>query len=160
MVGADGLTTISTPLRPLSNRAKTDLPNSTNGPSPTAAAVRRNVMYCMKCGLGNSDESTFCVSCGQQLQVRMADQSSVAIFGATALAAAPALSATSDPMHASDVVPISDAEERLKGVKGWLLFFCIVMMVLGPMMTLSALQKAPNLISLLKGGILALLSIP
>jgi hypothetical protein len=66
----------------------------------------------------------------------------------------------SHPTQSADVVPVSDPELlRLKGVSGWLMFFCIAMMVLRPIMTISAMQKGTNIVFALKNCMLMLFSI-
>ena len=85
----------------------------------------------MKCGAGNSDEAEFCISCGQKLVTERSPSSS-SIPSSTAAAAAPAPAASSS-INAAQAPPISDPELRsLKGTGGWLLFFCIALLIIQP----------------------------
>jgi len=91
----------------------------------------------MKCGVGNSEDAKFCISCGEKLSTLSASPSSLSasiISNAAAAAPAPAPISTSGSLDPTSARPaISDPELRsLKGVGGWLLFFCIALLIIQP----------------------------
>jgi hypothetical protein len=87
----------------------------------------------MQCGVGNADEAKFCISCGEKLVTALSpSSSSTPWIGATAAAPAPA-PAVLAPTDSAQAMPISDSELRnFRGVGGWLLFFCIALLIVQP----------------------------
>ena len=107
-------------------------------------------MHCMKCGVGNSEGATFCISCGEKLATQPVPPSSPSapIIGnaaAAAAAPAPAPISTSGSLDPGPPKPaMSDPELRsLKGVGGWLLFFCIALLIIRPVMDFASAGGDP-----------------
>jgi hypothetical protein len=82
-------------------------------------------MFCARCGEQLPEASEICPLCGQEANVKLLSVSTQA-----PVAPAPAL----DPSSAGFVLPI---RRDLQGVGGWLLFFCIGLVILGPVWLLS-----------------------
>jgi len=80
-------------------------------------------MFCARCGHQIPDASEICPLCGREATIQLpAPMETAAASTATAPAAAPSFSAV---------------DRDLQGVRGWLLFFCISLTVLGPLFALS-----------------------
>jgi hypothetical protein len=81
-------------------------------------------MFCMRCGQDVPETAQFCASCGQPARLPVTP-SPAASYGA-----AP------PPPQQTGVSTPETAQENLKGVAGWLLFFCIGFTVLWPLWVL------------------------
>ncbi|HKF23401.1 MAG TPA: DUF2569 family protein [Candidatus Angelobacter sp.] len=85
-------------------------------------------MFCARCGEQIPDTSDICPVCGREANVKLA-------VAPASAAPAPAL----DPSSAAPIIPI---RKDLQGVGGWLLFFCIALVILGPVWLLSEVNSA------------------
>ncbi len=88
-------------------------------------------MFCARCGEQIPDASEICPLCGREATIKLEPRPAV---GQTNVAFEPSPSAI--PLEASSGI------RRSKPVGGWLLFFCIVLVILGPV---SALVEVMNL---------------
>jgi hypothetical protein len=84
-------------------------------------------MTCPTCGQAAQGAERFCTNCGSDLTATMA-----------ALAATP-LAGAAAPATYAPAPPAATAANNLRGVRGWLLFFCVYITILGPFFGLSAL---------------------
>lgn len=104
-------------------------------------------MFCGKCGVQNPDNYSFCSACGFSLQ-RLQPASSA---GGTAVSPVPAVEVAARPQ-----VPVTEREALLepekhidaevtryapgagplRGVGGWLLFFCVVTTIITPLVSM------------------------
>ncbi len=80
-------------------------------------------MFCMRCGQDVPVAAEFCPACGQSTKLPVAPAAS---YGS-----AP------PPIQQAAVPPPGAGEANLKGVAGWLLFFCICFTVFWPLWVLS-----------------------
>jgi hypothetical protein len=87
-------------------------------------------MFCARCGQEIPDSSDLCPQCGQQARVQLVPQPAV-----IAPVASASCSVQSEPA-------LVIANSKLKGVGGWLLFFCVSLTILSP---LAALASVPAL---------------
>jgi hypothetical protein len=90
-------------------------------------------MFCARCGQQIPDVSEICPLCGRDASVKLAAPSGVAPEAAAAVALAP-----------SETTPLRPIRKDLQGVGGWLLLFCIGLVVLSPLVTLALVINAPN----------------
>jgi len=88
-------------------------------------------MFCARCGEQIPDASETCPVCGREASLQLPPASAHASF-----AAAPALA----PVSAASPPIRSD----LQGVGGWLLFFCIGLVILGPLVVLREVTSATD----------------
>ncbi len=102
-------------------------------------------MYCSKCGKKSTDSATFCSTCGNRLSAQASmgqDPVSNLLHSEsqpeeTSMNETP--NATSDQAAPTRSPPATSVEPRYKGVGGWLLFFCLGLTVLSPLITLGSL---------------------
>jgi len=129
-------------------------------------------MFCGKCGVQNPDNYSFCSACGFSLQ-RLQPASSA---GGTDVSPAPAVEVAARPQ-----VPVtgreallepekhSDAEltrknyfaagyAPLRGVGGWLLFFCIMTTIIIPLVTIAEAANSNDPVVILTDVALAILA--
>lgn len=95
-------------------------------------------MFCIRCGTENPGHAKFCFKCGSSLisdsaqqmdRKTEADATPLAVPG-TVLVSEDAAH-TTEPKSAQQIV--RTAEERYKGVRGWLLLFCVILLVFIPL---------------------------
>src|SRR5262247_2648195 len=86
-------------------------------------------MFCGHCGQHNPDASRVCASCGQEIRL------SLSLTPAPAPASAPALAPLpQQPPALSNL----ESHSEPKGVGGWLLFFCVLITIISPILLLGA----------------------
>jgi Protein of unknown function (DUF2569) len=95
-------------------------------------------MFCARCGQQIPDASEICPLCGREANVKLEPTGN-----AMAAAAAPAVAA--EQPGAPSLAPI---RKDLQGVGGWLLVFCVGLVLLRPLLVLSQAINAPNIDSL------------
>ena len=126
-------------------------------------------MFCGKCGVQNPDNYSFCSACGFSPQ-RLQPAPSV---GGTAVSPAPAVEVSARPQ-----VPVTEREALLepekhidaeltryapgagplRGVGGWLLFFCIVTTIIIPLATMAEAANSNDPVVILTDVALAILA--
>jgi hypothetical protein len=82
-------------------------------------------MFCARCGQQIPESSEICPLCGRDASVKLAAPPGVVPEAAAAVALAP-----------SETAPLRPIRKDLQGVGGWLLLFCIGLVVLSPLVTL------------------------
>lgn len=98
-------------------------------------------MFCARCGQQIPDASETCPLCGRETTIKLEPQPSVAQANAgTALAQPQPVTPSISPHH-----------RGLQGVGGWLLFFCIALIILGPLVTFVQVMNLPNVDPLAMG---------
>ena len=80
-------------------------------------------MFCARCGEQIPEASQICPLCGREANVK--------------LALAPASAAPAPALEPSSTAPVLPIRKDLQGVGGWLLFFCISLVLLGPLAILA-----------------------
>ncbi|MCI0561966.1 MAG: zinc ribbon domain-containing protein [Nitrososphaera sp.] len=97
-------------------------------------------MYCSQCGTRSYEIAKFCHVCGTPIGISSAPelQASTAVGRDS--------SVTIGPKKTSLVEP-KIGENNSKGVKGWLLFLCISMIILGPLLTIGNLSTNYNAVA-------------
>src|ERR1035438_9918091 len=128
-------------------------------------------MFCGKCGVQNPDNYSFCSPCGFPLHGLQPASSA----GGTAVSPAPAVEVAARPQ-----VPVTEREALLepekhndaeltrythvhptldlRGVGGWLLFFCIVTTILIPLATMGEAATSNDPVLILPDVALAILA--
>ena len=91
-------------------------------------------MFCARCGQQIPDASEICPLCGRDANIQLAAPSGVASD-----AAAPAVASA-----LAETPPSRPIRRDLQGVGGWLLFFCIGMVVLSPLVTFVQVINGAN----------------
>jgi hypothetical protein len=91
-------------------------------------------MFCARCGQQIPDASEICPLCGRDANIKLAIPSGAAReAAATAVASAP-----------SETTALHPIRKELQGVGGWLLLFCIGLVVLNPLLILVRVINAAN----------------
>jgi hypothetical protein len=117
-------------------------------------------MLCGKCGAPNPNSRAFCKSCGSSLWPTL--KAKALVETNTVAGGAPSLTQTE---VASVQRPSISLEEPsvdfsgFNGVRGWLLFYCISITVIGPLFLLAEVAESKNVPSIAFGLALAVLSI-
>jgi hypothetical protein len=93
--------------------------------------IRMSPMTCGKCGALNSNSRSFCKSCGRPLWPTLTPKVHASPYLATGQGRS--VASAQPTRTASDLPEIEFS--RLYGVRGWLLFFCIVLTVVQPLGT-------------------------
>ncbi len=110
-------------------------------------------MFCRKCGAKIPDDSHFCVKCGAGV---IAPNATSASSTGTALAVAPALEPSllaktpddstmppsSEKSAAANSVGTPSTVDPLKGIRGWLLLFCLGIVFVQPLVLIVASDTA------------------
>ena len=92
-------------------------------------------MFCARCGEQIPDDSAFCQICGREATLKLEPPPPVP-------RAAPAVYGQMNwPPGQETPFPVARRPE-LKGIGGWLLFFCISLTVLSPLLTLARLGNS------------------
>ena len=91
-------------------------------------------MLCPKCGVENPASRAFCRSCAQDLWPALKAKSSL---GASAAAVHPpsvaGMPVAAEPRELVPLVEPSVEFSDFYGVRGWLLWFCIMMTIISPL---------------------------
>jgi ribosomal protein L40E len=97
---------------------------------------------CAKCGAQNPDDYSFCSSCGTPLQ---SGSTILRHTPAVALETAPA-SVTKKEISDRAMQPViaGDGSAELRGIGGWLLFFCVTVTLVGPLVNIAEIAQNPN----------------
>ncbi len=93
-------------------------------------------MFCARCGEQIPDASELCPLCGRETTIQLQPQpAAVRQPNTSAVLAQPQLTTPS----------ISSRDRGLQGVGGWLLFFCIALIILGPLATFAEVMSLSNI---------------
>ncbi len=98
-------------------------------------------MYCVNCGAAITPGTHFCVSCGKPVPGAPAQSAPQSVGGGAAAGPAYSLGPTATAMPAA---PLSPELEKLRGVGGWLLVFCIVVTIIHPLINLAEAVATPQ----------------
>lgn len=98
-------------------------------------------MYCANCGAAITPGTHFCVSCGKQVPGAPAQSMPQSVGGGAAAGPAYSLGPTGTAMPTAPLLP---ELQKLQGIGGWLLFFCIVVTVVHPLVNLAEAVATPQ----------------
>ena len=126
-------------------------------------------MFCGKCGVQNPDNYSFCSACGFSLQ-RLQPASSA---GGTAVSPAPAVEVAARPQVTvtereallepekhidAELTRYAPGAGPLRGVGGWLLFFCIATTIISPLVTIAEVANSNDPVVILAVVAVAILA--
>src|SRR5215471_5936163 len=92
-------------------------------------------MFCARCGEQIPDTSEICPLCGREATVQLQPQEPLVLQAA--VGAAPAMATPPGGLPDVQVRPINP---KLRGIGGWLLFFCVSITILSPMAVMNSIM--------------------
>src|SRR5262245_20396175 len=98
-----------------------------------AGYARRKIMFCARCGKQIADESEICPLCGRPANLELQPAT------AAQAAAAPAVAPEEAPAPS-----FAGINRDLHGVGGWLLFFCVSLVLFSPIFNLTRIVSMTN----------------